>query len=240
MNHPPTFDLDRLHAGELTGWQADEIRSHLEACSACCDCLSRLQAEQDRLLGRTSVEQFADGLLDHPSADAHPRPIMRWGLLASAAAVALVLLVVVVVLVAEHPSRTDDLRWMGEEAAVEVFVNRAGRTAPFADQVLQPGDRLRFRLSLPDDREAFVVLVAVQQPRASVVLPAGDDQQAIAVRGETFIPGSVVIEPGDEPVDLVLVVRSRAFRPLDVTDEMSRTGSHPHAVFQMRIPPVKP
>lgn len=244
MNHPPTFDLDRLQAGELEDHALLEIQQHVEACAECRSYLDGLQADQISLLSAQNPEAFADRLQDASPVDLRSRPIGNWGFLlgtaAAATAVAVLVVVVLFGLDAKRSKESSDLRWMGQTLAVEVFVKRGEKTSPFTGQSLEAFDQLRFKLSLPEGQRGFATLLALEGERVFALLPKGDDLAPIPVEGETFLPGSVVVEAGELPVDLFLVFRPETYRIADALVELKKAGPRTKCVYRLRIPQVKP
>ncbi|MEZ4468639.1 MAG: hypothetical protein R3F43_30415 [bacterium] len=131
--HATDLALERLHAGELS---ATDFGDHLDTCALCRD---RLQA----LAG-----------FEVPAARAPRARLAPWIAVGLAAAAAVVLLV----RTGPAPVVDEDPGFRAKGGFdLEVFVHDGVRQRPAADgEVVHPGDRLGFRLHVPEARQVLI------------------------------------------------------------------------------------
>ncbi len=220
MNHPPAFDLERLAVGEARGAEADALRAHVAACTACSQALESIERQRDALLDRMTPEDLvADLVAADEGGRGAPTRGWRWAL----AAMALVLLTAAGLWLGwPRVSAPDRLRWRGESIGLTVYVQRAGQVQPLGVRAPQPGDRLRFELHHEGERPAWAALVGLVDGRPVAVLPPGSQDRAFVVRDAGFLPGAAVLGTDQARTELLLVVRPNAFSVDQVLDELTR------------------
>src|SRR5689334_19229829 len=92
--HLSGWTLQRLHAGELSGPEAQEARAHAAECAQCQGVLKRLEGDQARFEAEIPFERFAAGVeraAGRRVSTARPGRTAAW--VAVAAAVLLVIAV---------------------------------------------------------------------------------------------------------------------------------------------------
>ncbi|WP_257456467.1 zf-HC2 domain-containing protein [Archangium lipolyticum] len=191
--HPSFLALDRAAAGDMT----EEIRAHLASCPRCA-------GHVDAMGRPPPVPSWVTSLADEPR---RPSPLLRWvpwGAGALAAVLALVLWVPRGL--EETPSPMTGIRAKGGPA-VALYVKHGDSvrlwdgTSPVA-----PGDLLRLKV-MP---EGFTWLtVAAPEGGSWQVLHEGP----LSAQGETLLPTSWRVEPGDQPERLLVVLGHEPLAP---------------------------
>jgi hypothetical protein len=118
------------------------------------------------------------------------------------------------------PQKTATTRWMGNSPAVKIYVNRNGNTQTISGSKPLVGDRLRYKVTIPQGQKAYAVLVGIEDGRVFPLIPDRIDSEPFRVSGETMLPGSVEIEPGNSDTVLFLIVREKSFAIRDIVNEV--------------------
>jgi len=172
--------LDRLLAGELEGGALEESRAHLASCTVCAARLAELEA------GRAAFVAAPPPLRRRAA-----RRGRRWLIPSAATALAAAAAVLVVWHGQEPGTRVKGGERLGLYVKHGEAVRRAG-----PDEVVRPGDALRFTYSMTAARH-LAVLSRDGAGHASVYYPVGPS----AVRHE---PGAEVPLPSSTVLDEVL------------------------------------
>ena len=249
MSHPPRFELDRLAAGELDSQAVAGLQSHLDECADCREYLATIETERAELLEHKPAELFADSLESHDLPADKPRRVWAFSLATAAVAAA----AVIVVLILGNPPKPvdDEMRWMGQGAITKVYLKRGAESQQFTNQDILPGDQLRFKVALPKGKRAHAAVYAIENKRVTCVLPSQPSTEPHPVADELWIPGSVIVEAGERPVDIILVVRPEPFNLAVVSSEIEKSLGSLEAgrqlssiitglVHQLRVEPNKP
>lgn len=219
MSHPLRVELERLSAAEVNEAERARLESHVEACPECRGYLEGLEAER-RALHRAFPPSV---LVERVEARARRgwRPGVLWaGVAVAGAAVA----VVAVLLFGPRPlpdegAAVDGYRLMGSPA-VRVVLRREGRVRDLRPgEPLRAGDGLRLEVTAGDAPLHVSLLALDLEPRveapALVLVPEEscglDEPCSLEVRGQTVLPGSVVVDDDPAPVCLALVAGREAF-----------------------------
>jgi hypothetical protein len=249
VSHPPRFELDRLAAGELDSPAVAGLQSHLDDCADCREYLAAIETQRADLLERKPAELFVDSLESHQLPPGKPKRV--WAFSLATAAVAAAAVIVVLVLGNPTESADDEIRWMGQGAITKVYLKRGDQSQQLTNQAILPGDQLRFKVALPQGKRAHAAVFAIENKRVTCVLPAQPSAQPHPVADELWIPGSVIVEAGERPVDIILVVRPAPFDLAKVSSEIEKslgsleTGRQLSSlvtglVHQLRVEPNKP
>jgi hypothetical protein len=215
--HPSFLALDRAVLGDMT----EEVRAHLATCSRC--------SEHVAAVGRPPpVPAWATALADTPRPSRAAR-WMPWGLGALAALLALVLWVP---REAEEPRSR--LRIKGGPAVALYVKQGETNDAPVrlwdGESPVAPGELLRLKV-MP---EGFTWLtVAAADGDSWQVLHEGP----VPERGETLLPTSWRVEPGEAPERLLIVLGHAPLSPESLSrlaDDAPRTGTQ--WVFPLTLP----
>lgn len=207
--HPSFLALDRAALGDMT----EEVRAHLATCPRCAGHVSAV--------GRPPpVPAWVTGLADTPRKPSWTSRWMPWGLGAMAALLALMLWVP-----REPQEPRSGLRIKGGPA-VALYVKRGEQQdAPVrlwdGESPVAPGELLRLKVT----PEGFTWLtVAAADGGSWQVLHEGP----VPERGETLLPTSWRVEPGDAPERLLVVLGHEPLSPeslASLADEAPRTGT---------------
>jgi hypothetical protein len=213
-SHPSFLALDRASLGDMT----EEVRAHLASCARCA-------GHVDALGRPPPVPSWAVAL-----AHETPRPrsllarLAPWGVAALAAGLALVLWVPRDARTLRAPLEAREgvgLRAKGNPA-VALYV-KTGDTVRLWDgeSPVAEGDLLRLKV-MP---EGFT--------RLTVAAAEGDSWQVlhegpVPERGETLLPMSWRVEPGEQPERLLVVFSHAPLHPESLSplyEEPARTGA---------------
>jgi hypothetical protein len=147
-----------------------------------------------------------------------PRLAWRVALPAFAAAA----IVVLSALWFAHPAPQDDpaMRWRGQAPGVQVYLHRAQESSKLTEQPVIAGDRLRYEVALPTGESGYAAVFALEEGRATPILPPEPGAIALRVVGNSLLPGSVEITAGGSPVELVLIVRGQYFSTAQIIPEL--------------------
>jgi hypothetical protein len=232
VTHPPRFDLDRYFAGSMESSDADRIKSHLTECEMCRSYLDEVQSDHEALMQRKPSESFAGEIASGVSS-ARTRPRTRrlfaWGFAAAGAAC----LAIMIWWLASEPSEKSE-RWMGQAPAVRLYLYRGGQSDLLGSRQPRAGDQLRYEISLPENQRGYAAVISVEGSQAVPILPGADQDSPIPVKGNTLLPGSVVLDPGG-PVRLLLVVRPESFELVDLLAEVRDNPSVPGLVHELKF-----
>lgn len=170
--------LLRLHAGELTGNDAANVRAHAAACGRCGADLAALERTAGEIARGASFDAFAAGV----RARIRRRPALPTAWTAAALALAAGLAVVVAAgpLRAVLLGRPDGHNLRKGGVAVELYVGGPGAAARVArdGEALAPGERVRVGYAAAGRRSVAVVSVddagrvTPLYPERGVSLPA--------------------------------------------------------------------
>lgn len=200
--HLSRLALERAAAGERA-LLPPELAAHLAACLICRDRLAALATDHARWLASIDVTARIDAVL----RDGAPRRRRSYGRVGAAAALAACAALAVFAL---RPRAVDlgpgDERRKGGDR-FEVYRRSAdGRVAAVADgDSLQPGDAIRFRVTLASP--GYVGVLGLDAARAvTAYAPAGPALQWIARGDTTLLDDSIILDATLGPERLVLVV----------------------------------
>jgi hypothetical protein len=221
--HPERFAIERLSAGELSGYECQHVESHLATCDSCRAFFEDLEAEREALMVTHPPTAFAAHVMDRVGQGPGgfvgflSRPVVRWlGLgLAAAAATVVLLWWPGPLPQEEEPS----FRLMGGGTTTRVFFRREGQVRLYSPKTqLQAGDALRVEVTTA--QTAWATLLAVSNGDEPPLVLSPESDQALAVRDQTVLPGSVEITDDPEPLLLLLVVRESPYRTADLAREV--------------------
>lgn len=224
MRHPPTFNLDRYAAGELSQDVEAEISEHILICERCKHYLDTIASDKEELLLRIPAATFAyrvEALASSGNNSTRQRQSQWWKAAATASAAVALCILIWMSLPKNEPART---RWMGGTPVVQIYVDRNGNTQTINELKPIARDRLRYRITLSPGKRAYAVLVGVEGNEVLPLLPNRTDSAPFPVLGETFLPGSVEIEPGNEASILLLIIREQRFVVGDVLNEVKKAA----------------
>ncbi|MBW1808500.1 MAG: hypothetical protein JRJ87_09930 [Deltaproteobacteria bacterium] len=249
MSHPPRFELDRLAAGELDSRALSGLQSHLDDCADCRKYLATIETEREELLDRKPAELFVDSLESHHLPADRQKRVWVFSLAAATVAAAAV---IVILILGNQPEPVDDnMRWMGQGAMTKIYLKRGAISQLLTNQAILPGDQLRFEVALPKGKRAHAAVFAIENNRVTCVLPAQPSAEPYPIRDVLLVPGSLIIEAGESPVDIIVVVRPEPFNLAKVRGEIEKslgslgTGRQlssiiPGLIHQLRVEPNKP
>ena len=100
-----------------------------------------------------------------------------------------------------------EMRWMGTGVTTRIHVRRNGDTFVSDGRRPQNGDQLRYEVNRRGGDKAYASVFAIQDGEVISLLPQSDTQPPYEFIDHLVIPGSVVIEPGGETVELLLFVQ---------------------------------
>jgi hypothetical protein len=225
--HLSEWTLRRLHAGELSGPEGQEARTHAAGCEACQKVLKGFTEAQSHFEAAVPFERLATRVeqrVERPAPTARPR---FNGFLVAVAATVLVA-VVVRPLLSESPSPAN--RTKGG-AVAELRIGGEGGEAqrvasPGAVEPLAPGERLRLGYTAGPQR--YVLAVSVDEAgEVSALYPeAGQSLAVEAGAGMHWLPDSqeltgsglerVVVVLSEQPLE-VEAVRAAALRAFEAS-----------------------
>ena len=221
MSHPPRFELDRLAAGELDSPAVAGLQSHLDDCADCREYLATIETERAELLEHKPAELFVESLESHDLATDKPRRVWAFSLAAASVAAAAV---IVILILGNQPEPADDnMRWMGQGAITQVYLKRGAKSQLLTNQAILPGDQLRFEVALPKGKRAHAAVFAIENNRVTCVLPSQPSTGPHLIVDQLLVPGSLIIEALDSPVDIILIVRPEPFNLAKVSGKIEKS-----------------
>jgi hypothetical protein len=159
---PSEMLLDRFHWGELGSEESGAIGAHLEQCSVCRQRMALRQqgfeafGELDPVALRVRIQGAVTGERGGSARRSWLPGWVAW-LAGSAAAAVLAVLVVIAAPWKDEPGAGNGVRAKGS-VKLSVFRERAGKVEEaISGDTFLAGDRLRFRVDLPEDGEIMVV-----------------------------------------------------------------------------------
>jgi hypothetical protein len=106
---------------------------------------------------------------------------------------------------------------------------------------------LRYKITLPPGKRAYAALLTVEGNDVIPVLPGRVEAEPYPVSGETILPGSVEIEPGNESSVVLVIVREGRFAIKDILKEVKNAAAAspdkidvPGVVSRLQIAPGAP
>ena len=204
---PSRLDIDRLHAGQLEGPDADALKRRIEASPEAAAYLAERQRGLDDVPfdPRTSLAAIRRGVSDAREARD------RWGwvrrLLPLLAAGAVGAAAVLLFVVPDDPRPVDTVRAKGALRLQVLRKTPTGAELVLSGDPFAPGDVLQFRVDLPAAGRVTVVGVESSGALYTAWPPPG---AAPATRFDTGddidLPGAVALDdqPGTERLYLVL------------------------------------
>jgi hypothetical protein len=198
-------------AGELTEDAEIETTAHIRSCEICSNYINNIATDKDALLFRTPPATFAyriENLTSISESRTRQGESRLWKGAAAAITATMVSLLIFLSLPKNQPATT---RWRGSTPAIEIYLNRNGQTQTINELKPIAGDRLRYKITLPPGRQAYAALIGIEGTSAFPMLPGRVDSEPFMISGESLLPGSVEIEPGNQSTVLVLIVRQQRF-----------------------------
>lgn len=205
---PSDFALDRLHAGELPGAQAQEVERHVAGCAECGARMAERRAGFDAIDGvdrRVMLARIRSGL-DAPARRPLAEELLGWTRRALAPLAAVAATAVVLVLVTRPPEEPPTTRTKGA-LALRVFRFAGDHAEEVASgDTFAPGDRLRFVVELPSEGHVAVLGVESSGALYTAWPPELGVQTRFAAGSGIELAGAVALDaqPGREVLHLVL------------------------------------
>ena len=220
--HPTSFELKAHFAGTKDNIQFPEIDVHLQTCESCQQAVTQLSSAQAALDAKKPATLFLRQLENQMQNERH-QPRRRLVIALGAVATACVLCGILAIF-AHHSAPSADVgkapspatsqpfpatgtRWMGQGVTTRIHILRNGETFVSDGSAPRNGDQLRYEVMRSGSGEAFASVFAVQDGEVIALLPKSNAQMPYAFTDHLVVPGSVVIEPGEEDVELLLFVQ---------------------------------
>jgi hypothetical protein len=189
--HMADIGLRRYRAGEFSAEESAAADHHLAACAP-CRCKLRVLAEEQRAFEReVTFERFAGGV-ERAQRVPRPRPRRLWaaGLGGAIAAAA----VAVFLVRTSSPTGPNRIKGSSMEATARVASAHAGSqraVPPGSQEVLEPGDRVRFGYRTAD--LGYLAAVSVdEQGNVTPLYPEAGPAMKVAPSDQTtFLPDSL-------------------------------------------------
>jgi hypothetical protein len=218
--HLTEWTLRRLRAGELPGAQAQQARSHVDACAECQRGLQGVVEEQARFEAQVPFEHFAAGVEDalREKGGKPSRPRVN-GLLVAVAATVLLAVAVHPFL---EPGSVNRLKGSGTSASLRIGGEGPQRAVlPGDTETVLPTERVR--IGYPAGPYSYILAVSLDDSGEFSVLYASEEQRSLRVEPGArrhWLPDSVRFTgTGNERVMVLLsheplAVRTGAARAL--------------------------
>ena len=244
--HPSMFELKCHFAGTPDSRQHEDIASHVQTCASCQTALSQLENAQATLTARKPATLFMQQLETRARNERRKTGKRRFAAVAAFAACGVVGAVLAIIFTGGTKSdapnerlnqaaiqQPSDMRWMGTGVTTKIHVRRNGETFVSNGRRPQNGDQLRYEVNRNGNDKAYASVLAIQDGEVIPLLPQSDAQSPYEFTEHLVIPGSVVIEPGGETVELLLFVQSTQYTVESVKKELVRRLSENEDLTKM-------
>ena len=244
--HPSTFELKCHFAQTKDNSHSAEIASHLRSCKSCQRVIAQFEAAQAELVARKPASLFLQQLETRALNEKRQTRSKRFSMVAAVATVGVLCIVLATIFrdaampnfqdSSSMPTATRNplkslrsskqpasgLRWMGQKVTAKIHILRDGKT--FISEGTRPrnGDQLRYEVVRQGTDKAYASVFAIQDGEVIALLPQSASQSPYEFTDHLVVPGSVVVEPGGEAVELLLFVQSTNYTIESVKDELIR------------------